>query len=468
MLTLFRINSVLQFLLVVVVFTGLRVLYFTYGVPLLLDDILYITIGQKLSEGFSLYKELMVSASPLTSYVYLLIYNIFLDNQSAYQIFAAILTLIQIILFSNLIQKRNLLNDFTYIPAIVFTLLTFLSFDFLKLSPPLIANIFVILGVKNILKQMSKSENIKDDVFEGSLFFGLATLFHHSAFVFIIWGIFVLGIYTSISLRQGLMMIIGWLLPILFVSLIYYFGGSQEAYFDLWLFNFNKFVWVSILSIKDILITFSIPVIFSILGIFKVFSEVRFNSFQNRSHQALILFGFFAIFAYLISGKFTPANLYYFIIPLAFYIAAFFQLSKKIILPEILFLIFTASILFVSIIGFNQVLGFTTNALADEKINVDPEGIKYPDKRLFVTGRDISAYKDNPAATGYLDWKLARKDFENFNNFLNISRLRKNFNRDLPEIIIDHEELMPEIFEKIPSLNEKYKIIEKNTYKLVN
>lgn len=464
MLTILRINTVLQFLIIIAVFVALRILFLINELPLLSDELIWVLTGQKLSDGFSLYSEVFVTTAPFTAYLYQIVYNVVGVNPLGYEIFASLLVFSQVIIFSNMVKKRQLFNEFTYIPAIIFTLLTFLSFDFLKLSPPLIANVFVLLGINNILKQISRSENLRDDVFEGSLFFGVAALFDHSAMLFIIWALIVLGLYTSFSFKQAIMVFLGWTLPLLFMGITFYFTGNLQSFIDVWLLNFNKFERLTLLSVRDIIISFTIPSILALLGIYKILREPRFNSFKNRTHQSLILFGIFSFFVFILSGEYTPANLFYLITPLAFFIAAFFQISKKIILPEILFILFTLLIIIISYSGFNNVLGFSSNQLTDYRLDTKPEYAQYAHKKLFVTGDEIGYYQHAKAATGYLDWRFAREYFENTNNYMNISKINQNLSRDLPDLIIDNENVMPGVFEKIPALKNKYKSAGNNIY----
>lgn len=466
MLTFFRINSIFQFIMLVVLFFIIRFIFLLNDIPLLNQEMENILIGQKLSEGFSLYSDILVNTAPLTSYFYWFTYNIFRDNFFAYEILAAILVLIQAIQFNTLVNRRSLYNEANYLPGLFYILLMSLSFDLMKLTPPLLSNTFILLGINSILKQMGKTEGFRDDVFEGSLFLGIATLFHHQAFVFIIWALVVLWLYTSMNFRQTLMVILGWIMPIFLMYLFYYFNGTDHAFVDIWLFNFNSYVKLSWLNIRDILISFTLPIIVSLFGIYSIFREFRYNSFQNRSHQAILIFGIFAVISFLLSGKYIPSNLLYFITPLAFFIGAFFIHYRNVWIPEVIFIVFSIIILTISYIGANPLYGFSTNQLADYRMNLDQKEEKYTNKYIFITGGAMAEYKDNYIASGYIDWNLAKNDFNDINNYLSVANINKNLTRNLPEIIIDHEEVMPEVFNKIPALKEKYKKTKKNVYEL--
>jgi hypothetical protein len=442
-------------------------LFLTADLPLLSNELEWMLIGQKLNEGLYLYNEVLTQVGPLSSYFYQLVDASFGNKQLVYEIIAGVVVYIQILLFNFMVNKRNLFNEKNYIPALLYLVLMTISFDLMKLSPSLLANTFVIMGVNSVLSQIEKRDGVGDDIFESGLFFGIATLFHHPAFVFILWALLVLFLYTGINIRQSFMVLLAFLLPLLFMYLLFFFNGKEIDFVNIWLLNFNSFVRLTLLNIRDILIVYTLPVMLSFFGIIKVLRGHRYNSFQNRSHQALLILGVFALVSFLLSGKYLPSNLVYFIIPLAFYCAGFFIHSKRVFLPEMLFLFSFGIVVLISFIGAKNILGFSTNLLADYRVNESKTKLNYKGKRIFITGRNIDAYYSNYMATGYLSWNLARKDFENPNNYLSISNIYNNFTKDMPDVIIDEENVMPKVFDNIPDLAKKYKKTGKHVYELM-
>lgn len=467
MLTFFRIHSFFQVVAILAILLGIRMLFFTPTMlPLLSNELEWMLVGQKLNEGLLLYSEVLTQVGPLSSYFYQLVDTFFGNNQLVYEIIASVLVFIQIMLFNFMINKRNLFNEKNYIGALLYLVLMSISFDLMKLSPSLLANTFVLLGANSVLSQIEKRDGVGDDVFEAGIFFGLATLFHHPSFVFIFWALLTLFLYTGINIRQSFMVVLAFLLPIFFAYLMFYFSNHGHDFSEIWLLNFNSFVRLSLLNVRDILIAYTLPIILSLLGIIKVLRGYRYNSFQNRSHQSLLIFGVFALISFLLSGKYLPANLIYLIIPLAFYSAGFFIHSKRVFIPESLFILFFAVLILISYVGAKNILGFSSNQLADYRVEQDESNVVFKDKRIFITGRNIDAYQSNYMATGYLSWNLARKDFENPNNYLSISNIYNNFTKDMPDVIIDEEGVMNEVFNNIPDLAKKYKKTSKNTYEL--
>lgn len=466
LLTFFRIYSVFQILSILIIILATRMLFFTPQLPLLSTELEWILIGRKLNEGLFLYNEVLTQVGPLSSYFYQLIDATVGHSQTTYEIIATGVLYLQALQLNFMISKRNLFNERNYIGALLYVVLMSVSFDLMKLSPALLANTFVLLGVNSVLSQIEKRDGIGDDVFETGILFGLATLFHHPAFVFIFWAILTLFLYTGINIRQAFMVILAFLLPLFFMYIFFYFNDKGPDFTQVWLLNLNNFVKLTLLNIRDILIVYTLPVILSLLGVARVLRGQRYNSFQNRSHQALLILGIFALLAFLLSGKYLPSNLVYFIIPLAFYCAGFFVHSKKLFVPEFIFMLFFGSVIFISYLGAKNIFGISIHLLEDYRVRETPHEINYSNKRIFVTGRNIDVYRSNAMATGYLSWNLARKDFENPDNYLSISNIYNNFTKDMPEVIIDEEQVMPKVFSHIPALAKKYKKTGKDIYEL--
>lgn len=464
MLTFFRINSIFQVITLLALLLGLKMIYITSKLPMLTYELEWMLVGEKLNEGLKLYSEVLTQVGPLSSFVYQMIDLWAGKNQFVYETIASILIFIQTLYFVFIANRRNLFNEKNYIPGLIFLVLMNAAFDFLKLSPALMANTFVLMSLNSTLRQIEKREGVGDDVFESGLFLGIATLFHLPSFILIFWAILVLFLYTGINIRQSFMVILAYFMPIFFMFLYFYFNDQSEYFLDIWLFNLSSKFDFSLLGLRDILVSMLIPMLVGFFGIIRVLRGHRYNSFQNRSHQLIIISAIFALVSFIISGQYIPSNLLYMLAPLAFYCAGFFIHGKKMFVPESLFLIFFAGIMLISITGTKPLLGFYQNSLANFRVAETELSPKYQDKRIFVTGEHIDAYKTNSMATGYLSWSLAKTDFKNPNNFMSLSNIYNNFMKDMPEVIIDGENVIPAIFKNIPELAVKYKNPEKGIY----
>ena len=96
-----------------------------------------------------------------------------------------------------------------------------------------------------------------------------------------------------------------------------------------------------------------------------------------------------------------------------------------------------------------------------------PEISGLKDKKIWVTGDSISYYLNAKVSSKYLNWEVSRIDFDNTKEFVAIESIRKSFHKEMPEIIIDQNRIMPKIFKRIPSLATHYQE-QKTGYYILN
>jgi hypothetical protein len=68
----------------------------------------------------------------------------------------------------------------------------------------------------------------------------------------------------------------------------------------------------------------------------------------------------------------------------------------------------------------------------------------------------MDEYRDNTPATPYLNWRLARRHFENLNSYPTVVELYGNFTQDPPDVIVDKQQVVPRLFERLPALASQY------------
>jgi hypothetical protein len=424
----------------------------------------WMLVGQKLNEGLNLYSEIFTQIGPLSAMVYKFVDIWASKNQFVFESVALFIIFIQAIYFVIITNRRNLLTEKNYISGLIFIFLVHTSFDLIKLSPPLMSNLFILMALNSVFKQIEKREGVGDEVFEAGLFIGIATLFYLPASIFIFWVLFGLIFYTGVNVRQVFMVALAFILPLLFTYLYFYFNDNADAYVNLWLFNLSNKFSFGFSNLRDIFLAFGIPSVLGVFGIIRLFRNPRYNTFQNRAHQLLVIFIPFTFVCFLFSGEFIPISLYFLLIPIIFFISGFFIHSKSLILTEFTFLIFVISIFSIFFLGVKPIFGLDTKAMSQLKLNRSNLENRYQGKKVFVTGYHIEAYKLNPMATGYISWDLAKTDFQKPDNYLSLSNIYNNFNKDMPQVIIDKENVMPKVFNNLPILKSKYNSTEKGIY----
>jgi hypothetical protein len=78
-------------------------------------------------------------------------------------------------------------------------------------------------------------------------------------------------------------------------------------------------------------------------------------------------------------------------------------------------------------------------------------------KKILILGDKPDAYLHAYLATPYLNWNLSKNHFNQLSSFNTISNIYQTFNQQMPEVIIDQERLVPQLFEQMPTIGSKYR-----------
>jgi hypothetical protein len=136
------------------------------------------------------------------------------------------LVLAQALLLVRLNTRFILINNRTYLPAIIFILLTASIPDLQRLNPVIFSGFFLLLGLE-LMFNGYQSGKIAYEFFTASFFISLGATFYPYLlfFLFIVWiGLIILRPFYW---REWVFSIIGFLLPWLFVFSYYYLIHDQ-------------------------------------------------------------------------------------------------------------------------------------------------------------------------------------------------------------------------------------------------
>ena len=107
-----------------------------------------------MASGDILYKDLWDNIAPLSATSYWIMHVLFGKSQLAYQIVALILVLIQSVQFNSILIRNNAYNESSYIPAALYVIVGSIFFDFMTLSPQLIALTFILPALNNTFQHI--------------------------------------------------------------------------------------------------------------------------------------------------------------------------------------------------------------------------------------------------------------------------------------------------------------------------
>lgn len=457
MLSFFRVNARYQNITLVIFFLLLRLPVFLGGAPLLIPELSWMLVGEQISHGFMLYRDVWDNVSPFSGLTYWLIDSVFGRSQVAYQVAASGVALIQILYFNYVIYSREAFPERNFIPGALYALFLNISFDLATLSPMLMATTFLLFAFGTIVKILVRRE-VTNQVFEMGLYIGIATLFYLPASLFMAWAFLALLFYTGASIRHHLLGAFGSLFPLLMVVLVFYLNNGMES--------LNRNLLTSVFQVKQyVLNDFSsliasllLPLGFGVMGFMRIFTTLRFVNYQTRIQQVMALWFIVSVFTIPLMEYLAPMQFIIFVPPAAFFATHYFQsFKKKSWADELQFMLMGAVILLIQYQGLRSVLpGVSLGTL--ENLRVKPAALPEPirNKRILVLGYHAGEYKENLTATPYLNWDLASYDLMSLDNFDSVIHVYDNFRKDPPDYVIDKVNIMPKLLGRVPALKGQY------------
>ncbi len=420
-------------------------------------------VGESISFKNILYLDVWDDLAPLSALIYALIDSVAGRSQWTYQILAVFVVFFQCYLFNQLLISNRAYKVNTYVPALIYAVLMSAFFDFFTLSPVLMSSVFQLLIIKGIFHHMAVKA--KDEQFLNiGLALGLSALFYLPSMVYLPVSILALGMYSSMNLKKYILMFFGFFFPVVLVGIFFFWHGAlmdfMNYYFISWmatpfreLVNLNTLWFISIPGF--------LLMIFSWL---RIYSVSRHNNLQTNYMLIMMLFLAGALLMMFISPERVPHQLVVFITPASFYLGHLFLSIKRKLLSEVIFLAFFA-------------ITLTTNYGMLYRLVVPPGLFEYErmlvtgtqwdqlvkGKKLLIIGDKLDAYLNAYPTTPYLNWNLSRKHLDHINSYNNLSLIYENFLNDMPDVIIDQKQVIPELFRQMPTIASLY-TKQGNTY----
>ena len=156
---------------------------------------------------------------------------------SAYM--AILLVFIQSLWINNLVDQYRLLSDRTWLPGVFYALVTAFLPEFLYLSPPLVAVMFIPIAVFYIFKSYKILE-VRYWVLDAAFWLTVGSLFYPPMFLLHIAGFAGLLMVRSFKFKERLVYVVGILLPFFLAWLWYYWYDRGVAFWHGQLAGFSS------------------------------------------------------------------------------------------------------------------------------------------------------------------------------------------------------------------------------------
>jgi len=467
LLTFFRLNDPYRLISIFILLFAIRLPFFLSDFPLLVPELNWMLIGEKMSAGNQLYTEIWDDIAPFSALLYWILDELFGRSQTAHHIISLLLVFIQAFIFNNIMLSNKVYNENSYVPALIYVISMNLYFDFMVLSPALMSLTFLLLAINNLFKRIDNKTS--DEFFLNTgIFLGIAALFYLPSLLFFFSVVLSLAFFTGSILRRYLLLFYGAIIPIVIVWIYYYWSGGEREF----LVNFFQsifFVGVDHFQSLFTMVMIGLPPgLFLLASFLKLIPGKHFANYQVRFQYAMFFVLLMAILSFLFTKDLAPFQIVVCVPSLAFFIAHYMLLYRKNIKSELVFSTFVGAIL---IVNYGAYFNFFNlhGLLFDERLIVKEQqyDLNMRGKSVLVMGENLKLYVNAYPSTPYLEWDLAKLHFRNLDHYDNLIKIYDNLVRESPEIIVDLENIAPEVFERIPAIGQSYSAASvKNMYLL--
>lgn len=428
--------------------------FWVLDVPLLQPELIWMMIGERMSEGFSMYIDIIDDTGPLSATVYWLIHLLFGKNIFAYKLFGGLVILFQITYINGLFIRYKSFDENTYIPALVLAVLFHFSFDILTLSPALMGSTFIVLALGQLFSQTVLQKDTSDSILLVGIFGGIGACFHFPLVIFLPF-LIVAGVAVSgFNFNQLLLALLGYFLPIVGCGLYYFWIDGLQEFIIQYILTTRVIDVYYHVQFLDLMLLLIAPFCFAVAGYFigTIYKLISVN--QQKQKQLIILFLLFALLTIFLTNRRTPYQFVILLPGLTYFITQIFIYLQRGFLLKLFSIAFLISIPF---IGFSWAYyQIVSGKIESYSVTSSEKHRETAGKSILVLGNDLGYYQGASLATPYLNYNISKEILLDYNSFGKMADVYQDFLKEKPEMIIDADGVFEQLLEKIPLLKDSY------------
>jgi hypothetical protein len=264
-----------------------------------------------------------------------------------------IIALLLISLMSFLLVNLNttlfFINERTFLPAVIYILLSGLFPQYQVLNPAFIASVFLMLAIKRIMDAY-RIQGTAYSLFDAAVLISTGSLFYANLFWFGLLVLIGIVLLRTGNVKEISISILGLVTPYLITFAIYYVLGLDLKYLRS-VIEYNFFGRSDYYAFSRITIVTLIFFALSIIaGIGYLFTVINNKKIKSRKTFSLLLWVFvISIVVYFavpsVSVDIMPVTA----IPLSYIMSHYFIFLRKKIIPEIIFTLYFVFIVLIQI-----------------------------------------------------------------------------------------------------------------------
>lgn len=465
MLRFFKINDPYR-LVAVLLFTGLlSIPLFVSPEDITIQQLKNFVLGEAITDGKTMYVQVFDQTPILYAWILGCLDFVFGRSIVASKVVSLLIIFFQASYFSMVLIKNKVYSENNYLPALIFVVISFFSFDMTWVTPELLGAGFLLLAIDNLFKEVEFKTQRDETILNLGLWIGLASLIIFSYSIFLIGTLLILIAFTRLTLRRGLVLVFGFLLPHALIILPYYFWGHLPFLIsNFYAPNFSLHT-DSLMSMVSIFKLGSLVIAYLLSSWFILNREARFTKYQSQILQVMFLWLVLACVEIIFTRERTPHSFITLLPPLTYFVTHYLLLIRRRWIGEMMLWTFIIAVPLIALLARNG----TFSSIDYSKLEI-PELKKnhvFKEKKVLVLSEEIAVYQNNKMASYFLNWNLSKDVFDHPEYFENVIWVSDSFDEDLPQVIIDPQDRMKKFFERLPNYKKRYKR-EGDLYKLIS
>jgi hypothetical protein len=443
-----------RLILLILIYLGIQLPLILVGIPATLPELMQMLIGERLADGYHMYRDVYDNTAPLSAMVYWLIDLTAGRSFLVYRITAMILLLIQAISFNVTLNHHKVYANSDYIPALLYLILGSLSFEFNMLTPLLIGNTFIIFSLPYIIT-LSREGYDNNRIFVGGFIIGLAALCYLPLAMFLLVGLFAVIFFASATFRSFLLMLCGFLFPYAVLVTYYFYAGAFSEFMELHVLRPWHLQVAFLRPPADVAKLMAIPAAILAFSLLSASSLPQRLVFQVKFQQLMWVWLITSVLVIFTRDEISVGTFILVLPPIAYFSEYFFTSGRKAWILNTVLLVSLAGVL---VLRYRLVLGINHLLLLDESPLLLSSADEVPVKNstVLILGNDYRYQLENKPVTPYLNWELAQRHFGKLDEYYALFSIHQNMSKERPEYIIDKEGLMPALTYKLPAIFESY------------
>ncbi len=463
MIQLFLKYHPVKFFLVLLVLLAIRGFAYKMSIPLTDPELTWLLVGERMADGFTLYKEIWTDLEPFSAGMYFLLDMMFGKSTFVYFILSLLLVALQAFIFNLGLNQNKVFKDPTALPALFYVLFSSLFFDFYTLSPVLMGLTFLLLAF-NIICVQSRIMTGEDRFFYIGLLTGIASLFYLPFALFLLFSLSSLGLYSLTTLKKQMVLVLAFFFPYI-ILFIYYFWIDNLG-------NYYEYALLPVLnSVPDFKIDFPtiikiavLPTLLLLAATGAIATRGRYIHYQYKIIKIAGIWLLTVLLALPAERSVTPQLFIMFVPALAFFTSHLFIISgRNKLVSEGFFFAMFGGILLISFYALKKPDPYTQAHL----IKTVPEVLKertIQGKKLLVLGNEKEYYINNSISAPYMSWSASRWLFADLKKYENVSAIYETFEINRPDYVVDTEKKMNALMLVLPSLQQQYEQVDSILY----